>query len=174
MAQPAGDTPPERVQVCTGCHGPDGVSRIPGIPSIAGQPKIFIENLLVLVREGVRGTETMQKIMNGATDREIIALAKHFSALPARAAPGATDGPLLKRGRVVAAKLRCGICHLKDFSGQQQIPRLAGQREDYLVPTMLAYRDNPPSGVDTQMSAVLYGVPDADIRALAHFLARMR
>jgi len=172
-AQPPGETLPERVQACTGCHGSDGVSRIPGIPSIAGQPKIFLENLLVLVREGVRGTETMQKIMHGATDREIIALAKHFSALPARRAPGATDAALVKRGRRVAAKLRCGICHLKDFSGQNQVPRLAGQREEYLVSIMVALRDKPPPGMDTQMSAALYGVSDADIRALAHYLARV-
>jgi len=172
LAQPRTDAPPARAQVCAGCHGDGGVSRTPGIPSIAGQPRIFLENLLVLVREGVRGTETMQKVMSGATDPEIIALAKHFAAQPPRAAPGKTDPPLARRGRQLAAKLRCGVCHLKDFSGQQQVPRLAGQREDYLLPVMRALRDNPPQGVDTQMSAVLYGVPDADLRALAHFLAR--
>jgi cytochrome c553 len=172
LAQPRTDAPPARVQVCAGCHGEGGVSRTPGIPSIAGQPRIFLENLLVLVREGVRGTETMQRIMSGATDPEIIALAKHYAAQPPRAAPGKTDPALAKRGRQLAAKLRCGVCHLKDFSGQQQVPRLAGQREDYLLPVMRALRDNPPPGVDTQMSAVLYGVPDADLRALAHFLAR--
>lgn len=163
-----------RIAACAGCHGEGGNSQTPGVPSIAGQPKIFIENLLVLVREGMRGSAAMQGVTRGMTDKEIIAIAKHFAALPARAAPGNTDAALAKRGRVLARKLRCGICHLQDYSGQQQVPRLAGQREEYLVSVMLAFRDNPPPGVDTQMSAALYGVSDADVRALAHYLARMR
>lgn len=164
----------ERIKVCAGCHGEDGNSRTPGVPSIAGQPRIFLENHLVLNREGVRGTEVMQDVMRGVGDREIIAIAKHFAALPARAAPGETDAALAKRGRQLAARLRCGICHLKDFSGQQQIQRLAGQREEYLVSVMLALRDKPPRGADTQMSAALYGVSDNDIRAMAHYLARSK
>jgi cytochrome c553 len=38
---------------------------------------------------------------------------------------------------------------------------------------MLAYRDNRRAGGDTIMAAALYGVPDADIRALAHYLSRL-
>ncbi len=37
---------------------------------------------------------------------------------------------------------------------------------------MIAYRDNQRSGGDTIMAAALYGVSDADIKALAHFLSR--
>jgi cytochrome c553 len=37
---------------------------------------------------------------------------------------------------------------------------------------MLAYRDGRRSGADASMAAALYGVSDADIRALAHFLSR--
>lgn len=71
-------------------------------------------------------------------------------------------------------KQHCGSCDLPDFSGRQQIPRLAGQREEYLVASMLAYRDNRRTGGDTIMAAALYGASDADIRALAHYLARLR
>ena len=37
--------------------------------------------------------------------------------------------------------LRCNVCHLPDFSGQNQVPRLAAQREAYLEAEMRAYRD---------------------------------
>jgi cytochrome c553 len=168
------DAVAERVKVCAGCHGADGNSPTPGVPSIAGQPRVFLENMLVLMREGLRGSGVMQNMIRGVTDKEIVALARHFSALPARAAAGETDAALAKRGRQLTDKLRCRVCHLKDLSGQQQVPRLAGQREDYLVVTMIAFRDNPPPGADTQMTAVLYGVSNADIQALAHFLARQK
>jgi cytochrome c553 len=82
------------------------------------------------------------------------------------------DTGLAKTGSQKAKELRCGVCHLSDFRGQNQIPRLAGQREAYLEAEMRAYRDGKRTGGDTIMAAVLYGVSDADIKALAHFLSR--
>lgn len=145
-----------------------------GNPVNRGTAKVFIENLLVLVREGLRGGEEMKQILKGMSDRDIVALAVHYSKLPARAEPGAIDAALFERGEQLAAKHRCGICHLPDFRGREQMPRLAGQREEYLVDIMRRFRDDPPQGGDTIMSATLYGVSDADIRALAHVLARSR
>lgn len=156
---------------CASCHGPDGSSVAPGIPSIAAQPKVYIENLLILVREGVRGGEAMQQQMKGVSDREIVALAAHYAKLPLRPAPGKADADLIKQGQLASAKYRCGICHLRDYRGREGIPRLAGQREDYLYDIMRTFRDAPPRGSDTNMSAALYGVSDADIRAMAHLLA---
>ena len=65
------------------------------------------------------------------------------------------------------------MCHLADFKGQKQVPRLAAQREDYLAAEMRAYRDSKRKGGDTIMAAALYGVSDADIDALAHFMSRL-
>jgi cytochrome c553 len=89
-------------------------------------------------------------------------------------ASGPADPALMKQGAARAKELRCGVCHTSDFSGQNQIPRLAGQREEYLDSEMRAYRDGKRKGGDTIMTASLYGVSDADIKALAHFLARRR
>jgi len=160
-------------EACLACHGPDGNSVTPGIPSIAGQPKLFLETQLVLIREELRPAPQMLPIVKGMKDAEISRLAEHFSKLPAKAmVEGPADANLVKRGQERAKALRCGICHLSDFSGQNQIPRLAGQREEYLESEMRAYRDNKRKGGDTIMAAALYGVSDADIRALAHFLSR--
>lgn len=167
---------PARAQeACLACHGPDGNSITPGIPSIAGQPKLFLETQLVLMREEVRPAPQMAPLLKGMKDAEIIRLAEHFSKLPAKTmAAGPGDEALLGRGKALAGKLRCGICHLADFSGQNQVPRLAGQREEYLESEMRAYRDSRRRGGDTIMAAALYGVSDTDIRAIAHFLARAR
>lgn len=37
---------------------------------------------------------------------------------------------------------------------------------------MRGFRDNPRAGGDTIMTAALYGLKDAELRALAHYLAR--
>jgi cytochrome c553 len=160
-------------EACFACHGPGGNSVSPEIPSIAGQPKVFIENQLVLMREGLRPAPQMQPIVKGMKDAEITRLAEHFSKLPAKSMEGgAADAALVKQGEARAKASRCGVCHLSDFSGQNQVPRLAGQREQYLGTEMLAYRDGKRQGGDTVMAEALRGVSDADIKALAHFLAR--
>src|SRR5688572_30596334 len=163
----------ERLQLCAACHGEDGNSVNPDVPSIAGQPQLFIENQLILFREELRKSDQMLPIVKGLKDAEIVKLAQHFSKLPAKTMETApADAALVQRGRAKAKELRCGICHLSGFQGQQQMPRLAGQREVYLAREMRAYRDNKRSGGDTIMAATLYGVSDADISALAHFLSR--
>jgi cytochrome c553 len=163
----------DRVQLCAACHGPDGNSTNPQVPSIAGQPKLFLENQLILFREELRRSEQMLPVVKGLKDAEVVKLAEHFSKLPAKPMESGTADPKLTKIGVERSKaLRCGICHLSDYSGQNQIPRLAGQREAYLEAEMRAYRDGKRTGGDTIMAAALYGVSDADIKALAHYLSR--
>jgi cytochrome c553 len=111
------------------------------IPSIAGQPVTFLENQLIFFREELRNAPVMVPLMKGVKDEEITALARHFSAQPAKAAATSTaDAATVARGRELAGKMRCGQCHLPDYRGRNQMPRLAGQREDYTVDTMVGYR----------------------------------
>ena len=57
--------------------------------------------------------------------------------------------------------------------GSEQVPRLAGQRIDYLVLSLKAFRDTTREGGDTAMSANLAGASDADLMALAHYCASL-
>ena len=66
----------------------------------------------------------------------------------------------------------CGSCHRADYSGQNQVPRLAGQREDYLADALKAYRDNKRVGTDTNMNGIVGHMGAEDMRALAHYLAQ--
>jgi cytochrome c553 len=162
-------------EACDACHGAGGNSTSPGIPSIAAQPRLFLENQLVLMREGIRPAPVMQGLVSGMKDAEITRLATHYSKQPAKiVTTGARNEAVARQGRESAQALRCGVCHLADYRGQNQVPRLAAQREDYLVASMREYRDQQRKGGDTIMAAALYGVSDGDIAALAHYLARLR
>ena len=166
---------PETIATCETCHGKGGNSQIALTPSIAGQPETFLTNQLIIFREGLRASPVMQSIAKGMKDKDAIELAKHFGASPVRiVSTGAADPKLDARGRQLADAMHCGQCHLLNFAGRAQMPRIAGQREDYLVSTMVAYRDGKRTGADTTMTEVLYGVSDADIKALGHFLARRK
>ena len=70
-----------------------------------------------------------------ATDTAFGALA----AAPAAAA-GAAEPERLARGQALAGKLHCVGCHGADFAGGKQVPRLAGQREDYLRTALAGFR----------------------------------
>lgn len=157
------------------CHGPQGNSRIPTIPSLAGQPKLFIENQLVLIREGLRDVPAMKGLLDGVKDADIVQMAAYFSEQ--KAVPtiqGAPHAAQFQRGQALAARGLCGSCHLPDFSGRAQIPRLAGQHEAFLLQSMKQFRDHPGPGRDTIMAASLYGLKDDELADLAHYLAHVK
>ena len=165
--------PAAQLALCDSCHGKDGNSAIPGTPSLAAQPVTFLENQLIFFREGLRASPIMQPLAKDLKDEEITALARHYFAKEAKLATTAkADKAAIETGRRIAAQRHCGQCHLPDYRGRDQMPRLAGQREDYLAATMIAYRDGKRTGADTTMSEVLDGLSDADIKALAEYLAR--
>jgi cytochrome c553 len=161
----------ERIELCATCHGEDGNSRMANIPSLAGQPEFFVLNQLFLMREGVRRIEVMAPFVKDLKDEDLDALAKHFAGLAPKASDETVDPALARRGAELAVSLRCGSCHLPTLAGQEQMPRLAKQRIDYLIATLKSYRDSPRPGADTAMSAVVIGVSDADLIALAHYAA---
>lgn len=161
----------ERIKLCSACHGEDGNSRLENIPSLAGQPAFFILNQLFLMREGVRKVELMAPIVKDLKDDDLSALAEHFSKLPPKASDEKTDPALVKRGEEIAKHRRCDSCHLPSLGGQDQIPRLAKQRVDYLIVSLKAFRDTTRPGGDTAMSANLAGASDDDLVALAHYCA---
>lgn len=163
--------PQQQLQLCMACHGPGGNSQIPTIPSLAGQPQLFIENQLVLIREGMRPVPEMKGMLDGMKDPEIVALATWFAAQPLQPAAKQRDDAVYARGQALAGKALCGTCHLPDYAGRQQIPRLAGQHEAFLLQSMKQFRDRPGPGRDTIMAAALYGLKDQDLADLAHFLA---
>jgi cytochrome c553 len=163
-----------KLALCAACHGPLGNSQIAATPSLAGQPKLFIENQLVLIREGLRDVPQMKGLLDGVKDAEIVALAEYFAAQKPARAPGALEQPRYERGQVLAQKMFCGSCHLPDYAGRQQVPRLAGQHEEFLLQSMKQLRDRPGLGRDTIMAASLYGLKDGELADLAHFLANFK
>ena len=171
---PSTGTPPPRLALCAACHGTDGNSSLPGSPSLAGQPRVFLENTQILIREGLRPIAAMKGLLDGVSDAEIVALADHYSRQAVRAQTVPRDAAAFSRGQALAARNLCGTCHLPSYAGQQQMPRLAGQRQDYLAQSMREFRDNKAQGRDTQMNGVLRGYSDRDIDDLAHFFAQLR
>lgn len=159
---------------CAACHGADGRSAMPDIPSLAGQQPGFTTLQMILMREGIRRVPAMQPFVEGMPDQDIEDLAAWFASLP----PGPPqdrrprDAALLAAGEALIGPRNCAVCHLPSLAGREQMPRIAGQREEFLARTMAEYRDGRRIGADPQMNGAVAGLSDAEIAALAHYLAQ--
>ncbi|MFC7735220.1 c-type cytochrome [Roseomonas sp. GCM10028921] len=159
---------------CGVCHGERGVSAVPSIPSLAGQQREFITVQLVLFREGLRDVPAMQKPSEGLTDEQVEDLGAYFASLPHSPPPDRARRNVgaFNNGAALSNRLRCGVCHTPTLVGQNQVPHIAGQREDFLAATLRAYRDGVRHGSDTQMNAAVYGLTDAQLDAIAHYVSQ--
>jgi len=165
----------ERVAPCLACHGEKGQSETPEIPSLGGQPAPYLLIQLYLFREKQRTVEIMNEMTKGFSDDDLRAFSNFLSKLPPPQPPAdAGDAARIQSGRALITSNRCNSCHNLDLSGRESIPRIADQREDYLVKTLREYKDNTRRGYDGTMAEVLAPVTDAQIVDLAYTIARFR
>ena len=162
----------ERFAVCLACHGADGQSRIPETPSLGGQPTFFVVAQLFLFREGRRDNAAMVASAQGLSNSDLTAFADRVAKLPPPPpSEEARDAARFTRGRRLTLSHPCGVCHNSDFSGREQMPRLANQREDYLLKAMRDYKSGARLGYGGAMSQELAGLTDQDLIDLAHYLS---
>ena len=162
----------ERLVPCLTCHGEKGQSIVPEVPSLGGQPALYVTIQLYMFRERMRVVEPMNAMTKGFSDDDLRSMANVISKLPPPfPAAEPLDPARLERAGALIQQHRCNFCHNQDFSGEQNVPRLAGQREDYLVKTLREYKNNARRAYDAAMADVMYPISDADILDLAHFLA---
>src|ERR1700749_3203863 len=162
----------DKAEVCKACHGDNAVSQMENTPSLAGQLDQYIQWQLVYFRSGARKNEQMQPVVEGMTNEDVRNLGAYFAALPPFKAAADDNPDLSAKGKEAAAGRRCASCHGDNFAGTKAVPRLAGQREDYLTKTLHDYkssaRNGGPQGV---MSDVAYPLSGEEIEALAHYLS---
>lgn len=140
---------------CVGCHGANGNSINPDIPSLAGQDGRYLKIAMQHYRDGERKNAMMKKAVAGFSDQKIANLAAYYSrqkpASPATGEsgkPGVFD-PLGDGARLAAS---CDGCHGKNGNGGQRgVPRLTGLAPDYLFAAIQAYKAGERKNETMQM-----------------------
>jgi cytochrome c553 len=158
---------------CAGCHGEDGISQTPLTPSLAGEPDDFIQWQLVYFRGGGRKSEVMAPIAKALGNPEIRNLGAYYASLPPPK-PQSVSAPdaLAQTGATLAVQHRCKSCHGDDYAGVGPAARLAGQREDVLLKALRDFKSGVRVGSGVaSMADVTYELSDADMEALAHYMA---
>jgi len=160
-------------QLCFACHGENGHSANPAVPSLAGQPAQFIATQLIMFREKRRNDPQMSPIAAPLTNAEISALGKFFTAVPPAPPARKPSAETLAAGQRLTDQFNCVACHGAALKGQQHIPRLAGQQADYLRTQLRGFKAGTRFDMDGNMTAAAQPLTPTDIDVLAEYLSTL-
>jgi cytochrome c553 len=165
------DTVEEKAALCNVCHGSNGLPDFPATPIIWGQNEGYLYLELRDFQKGARKDDQMTPIAQSLAKEDALALAAYFSTKPW---PKTGEPSASKTDTEVAMSAEkavvCTSCHLEEFQGDSAVPRLAGQRHDYLAKTMTDFRNRTRAN-NPGMSDLMNTITPQQLAALAVYLA---
>jgi cytochrome c553 len=163
-----------KAAVCVACHGPMGNSTNPDYPILAGQTARYLYLELRDFKEGRRSDPRMTAMAAGLSREDMMDLADYFAAQRPAPVPFKADPVRVDAGRRKAAEVLCTMCHLGGFTGQNEIPRVAGQYDQYIVKQLQDFRARRRTNDAGSMTSVTKGLSDEDIENLAAYVANLQ
>jgi cytochrome c553 len=164
----------QKAQVCSACHGENGVPQQKDHPVIWGQQQGYLFIELRDFKVGARKNDLMSPIAQGLDPSDLMPLAQYFSQKPwpNLAQPPAT-GDVAAQAQRANASIVCTSCHQEGFKGDSVQPRLAGQSHDYLAKTMIDFRTGARAN-NPSMTDLMRAISESDIAALATYIAGLQ
>ena len=170
----------EKAAVCAACHGPDG-NVVPGTapegaayPDLAGQPARYLYLQLRDFTDGRRKNPLMSPMAANLTRQDMLDLAEYYSKQKHAPSTFEVDPTKAAAGKKVSDAALCTMCHLGAFSGQNEVPRVAGQEYDYIVKQMRDFRERRRTNDAGNMTSVARGLTDEQIEQLGHYITGLR
>ncbi|MBC7732504.1 MAG: c-type cytochrome [Bacteriovorax sp.] len=160
--------------VCAACHGAEGRSDMVGTPVLAGQYSLYAITQLFLFREGRRTNEAMVALAKQMTDTDLRGFSDFIGTLaPIPAPPPAVlpDAARMSKGLAIAQQHKCLFCHGAALDGGQGVPRIGGQKEEYLRSTLHGLKSGERPGYTRAMTEALSQVPVEELDLLAYYVA---
>ena len=170
----AADAAPEKAALCATCHGEQGIPINKQTPVIWGQNEGYLYLQLRDFKSGTRKNALMNPIAATLEKEDQLALAAYFTKQkwPNLQQPSAPNDVAAK-AQSAASSVGCPGCHLAYFQGDGTTARLAGQWQEYLHNTMLAFRDGS-RGNNPGMSDLMKATSTDDLAALSQYLAGLQ
>ena len=165
---------PEKAALCATCHGEQGIPINKQTPVIWGQNEGYLYLQLRDFKSRARKNALMNPIAAPLEKADQLALAAYFAKQkwPNLGQPSAPDA-IAAKAQTAASSIGCRGCHLDHFQGDGTTARLAGQWQDYLQATMMAFRDGS-RGNNPGMSDLMKATATDDIAALSQYLAGLQ
>jgi cytochrome c553 len=163
-----------RAEPCGACHGPTGNSSIPTVPSLAGQPAIYLHWQLILYRDGRRKDPQMTPLAAPLGDTEMADLAAWYAARKPALPPRVPLTPSqAQTGRALAEQHFCFACHGTALEGREYAPRLSALHIDYLTSQLRRFKAGTRGELDGAMTTAAQPLTEEIIVELARFIAGM-
>lgn len=168
---------------CNECHGEDGVSRAPEVPTIAGMSAFVLEDYLLTYQDEARPcheTEyrsgdtdrpptTMCEIADKLSEEEVTAIAEHYAALSFEPADQEFDPALAAEGAGIHRR-DCEKCHTDNASNpEDDAGVMAGQWMPYLRQVFEDYTSGERPFVEDKMQEKFEQLSAEEKEALIHF-----
>jgi len=161
----------QKAEICAACHGANGVSEEPTLPSLAGQQARYIVIALYQFRAGNRKSEQMGPVTAELSDDDLGDLAAYYASLTPWSPHHQSDPEKAAAAQRLAAQDHCVQCHGPAFAGQEHIPRIAGQSVGYLRTQLQGFKASTRGDIDGLMTSAAQELSDADIDRLADYIA---
>lgn len=162
---------PAKAGACIGCHGPNGNSTMPGIPSLAAQNSRYLYLQLRDFQEGRRHNDMMTPMTAGLSKDDMREIADYYSKQKLSSKGFKADAEKAKLGKAKADETLCAMCHLGEFVGQNEIPKVAGQNYDYVVKSLTDFKAKTRTNDAGNMTSVASTLSETDIENLAHYIS---
>ena len=169
----AGTSLAQKVDVCTTCHGPNGNSASPQYPVLAGQNARYLYLQLKDFKEGRRHDVQMDPMAASLERDDMLALADYFSKQKPAPSGFKADPAKVALGKKKTDEVLCPMCHLGEFAGQNEIPRVAGQKYEYVKKQLADFKAKRRTNDAGNMTSVAATLSDADIDNLAQYIANL-
>ena len=158
---------------CVICHGPNGNSSNAAFPILAGQTFRYLYLQLKDFNEGRRSDPLMTAPAQNLSKQDMLDLAEYFAAQKQKPNGFKADDAKAARGKRKSDEVLCPMCHLGGFSGQNDIPRVAGQHFDYVVKQLKDFKARTRTNDAGNMTSVAKTLSEEDIDDLAHYIANL-
>ena len=174
QSPPASGDAAAKAQVCAACHGANGNSTDPQYPVLAGQNARYLYLQLRDFKEGRRHDPQMDPMAAPLSRDDMLALADHFSKQKPAPVAFKADPAKVAAGKKKSDEVLCPMCHLGEFAGQNEIPRVAGQHYQYVKKQLADFKARRRTNDAGNMTAVAATLSDDDIENLAQYIANLR
>lgn len=165
---------PEMISfACAGCHGTNGASAGPSMPSLANHSKTAIVQAMKQFKSDERPSTVMGRLAKGYSDADFEAMGGFFSKQKLHVTQQALDAAKIRKGASLEEE-NCSRCHLdagKD--GKDDAPMMAGQWLPYMEMQMDLYLSGKRKMVDKKEERFKKLSKD-DLNALLHFYASQK
>ena len=158
----------KKAQLCVLCHKPNNPMAY--APTLEGQTREYLYAQIKAFKEKRRSDPAMQMNAASLSEKDMRDISDYFASRKPVRDPLPLDAKKIAKGASRAKELQCGTCHRSDFSGNKEVPRLAGLHPKYVVLQLAAFKSSRPHPPVEGLRAL----SEEDAENLSHYFAHVQ